>query len=85
MDFTCPQYEDETDRLDRTQRIAVKRVKCLQNAPCSERFKELNLFSLSEERVRDCFNTTCKYLYRNKKLVIENSLSDKITPRSSDR
>lgn len=85
VDYMCPQYKNETDKLERIQRIAVKMMKCLQNASCSEIFKELNLFSLSEGRVRDYFNTICKYLYRNKNLVIESSLSDKNIPRSNDR
>lgn len=84
MGVTCPQYENETDKLERTQRIAVKTTKCLKNASCSEIFKELNLFSLSEGSIRDYFNTICKYLYRNKNLVIESSLSDKNIPRCND-
>lgn len=84
VDFLCPRYKNETNRLGRAQRIAVKTKKCLQNAPRSERFKELSLFSLSEKRLRDYFNTICKYLYRNKNLVMESSLSDKDIPRPND-
>lgn len=30
MDFMCPQYENETDRLERAQRIAVKTMNACQ-------------------------------------------------------
>lgn len=62
-------------------RRAVRAAERLWNAPRSERFKELDLFSL-EKRLRDYFHTVCKCLYRNKNLVIESSLSDE-NPRAS--
>lgn len=65
-------------------RISVKTMKCLENAPCNEKNKELYLLSLSMKRLRDYFNTVCKYLYRNKNLIIERSLLDKNIPRSND-
>lgn len=74
MDFTSAQYENETHRLEKAQRMAVNTTKYLRNVHCSERFEELDLFSLSKKRLRDCFNTICKYLYRNKNLVMESSL-----------
>lgn len=36
MDFMCPQYENETGRSGRAQRIAANTMKCLQNARGSE-------------------------------------------------
>ena len=65
-----PQHENETHRLERAQRIAVKTIKCLQNAPRSEGFKDLHLFSLLERGLGNYFHIIWKCLYRNKNFVV---------------
>jgi hypothetical protein len=48
----CPYYQKDIDKLERVQRRVTKIIPSLRNKPYEERLKELNLFSLSQRRMR---------------------------------
>lgn len=48
-----PQFTKDTDRLESTQRQAVKMIRGLESLLCEERLKELGLFTLEKSWLRD--------------------------------
>ena len=48
----CPYYHKDIDKLERVQRRVTKMIPNLRNKPYEERLKELNLFPLTQRRLR---------------------------------
>ena len=48
----CPYYRKDIDKLERVQRRVTKMIPNLRNKPYEERLKELNLFPLTQRRLR---------------------------------
>ena len=52
VQFWCPYYKKDIDKLERVQCKITKMMPRLRNKSYEERLKELNLFSLSKRRMR---------------------------------
>ncbi len=52
IQFWCPYYRMDIDKLERVQRRVTKMIPRLRCKPYEERLQELNLFSLSKRRMR---------------------------------
>ena len=48
----CPYYQKDIEKLERVQRRVTKMVPSLRNKSYEDRLKELNLFSLTQRRLR---------------------------------
>ena len=48
----CPYYQKDIDKLERVQRRVTKMIPSLRNKSYEERLEELNLFTLSQRRLR---------------------------------
>ena len=48
----CPYYQKDIDKLERVQRRVTKMIPNLRNKSYEERLKELNLFPLTQRRLR---------------------------------
>ena len=48
----CPYYQKDIEKLERVQRRVTKMVPSLRNKTYGDRLKELNLFSLTQRRLR---------------------------------
>ena len=48
----CPYYQKDIDKLERVQRRVTKMIPYLRNRSYEDRLKELNLFSLTQRRLR---------------------------------
>ena len=48
----CPYYQKDINKLERVQRRVTKMIPSLKNKPYEERLRELNLFPLTQRRLR---------------------------------
>ena len=52
VQYRCPYYQKDIDKLERVQRRVTKMIPSLRNKSYEERLSVLNLFPLSQRRIR---------------------------------
>lgn len=66
VQFWCPQFQKDVEKLERAQKIGMGRIKGLENLPHSETFNELDLFSLIIRYFRGDLISMCEYYKGNR-------------------
>ena len=62
VQFWCPYYQKDIDKLERVQRRVTKMIPNLRNKPYEDRLKELDLFPLTQRRLRGDLIQTFKII-----------------------